>query len=71
MSIWGEVGVSAGVVHDALKDKTEPLGVVELQKATGLDSSMVYMALGWLLREHKVTVDKEGRRYLIYIGRKG
>ncbi|MBU0763161.1 MAG: winged helix-turn-helix domain-containing protein [Candidatus Altiarchaeota archaeon] len=71
MSIWGEVGVAAGLVHDALKDKGEPMGIHELSKLTGLDSSTVYMALGWLLREYKVTVDRDGRRYLISLGRKG
>jgi DNA-binding transcriptional regulator GbsR (MarR family) len=71
MSIWGEVGVSAGKVHDALRGCGEPMGIHELQKATGLDSSMIYMGLGWLLREYKVTVDKEGRRYLASLGRKG
>lgn len=72
MSLWGKVGVAAGEVHDALVDaQGKPMSIKDLQTKTGLSSSMVYLALGWLLRGYKVTLDQAGRGYKVAVGRKG
>lgn len=71
MSLWGEVGVSAGLVHEALASGGKTMSISDLEKATGLKPSNIYLALGWLLREYKVTVEKDGRGFKVAIGRKG
>jgi len=58
------VGENAGKVWQALHSAGK-LNFNQLRKATDLDDREIYMALGWLAREHKIKVVKEGRENLI------
>jgi len=58
------IGENAGKVWQALHTAGK-LNLNQLRKTTGLDDRGIYMALGWLAREHKIKVVKDGREYLI------
>jgi DNA-binding transcriptional regulator GbsR (MarR family) len=58
--IWGEVGTSAGKIFTAFAGSNKALTMAELKKKSGLDETMLSMALGWLAREEKVVLDKKG-----------
>ena len=53
-------GVKAGVVWEAL-NKNGPSNIGDIAKATSLRRELVYGALGWLGRENKITVERQGR----------
>ena len=51
-----KVGENSGVVWNALNG-TEGKAFKEIKKESGLKEKDLYLALGWLLREGKVSVD--------------
>ncbi len=51
-----KVGENAGVVWNALNG-TDGKAFKEIKKESGLKEKDLYLALGWLLREGKVSVD--------------
>jgi Winged helix-turn-helix domain (DUF2582) len=55
-----EIGNAAGVVWEYLDRHGETV-LVTLKDRTGLSEEILFMALGWLAREEKVNLLKEGR----------
>jgi Winged helix-turn-helix domain (DUF2582) len=55
-----EIGSAAGVVWEFLDRQGETV-LVTLKDRTGLSEEILFMALGWLAREEKVNLLKEGR----------
>jgi len=55
-----EIGNAAGVVWEFLNQQGETV-LVTLKDRTGLSEGILLMALGWLAREEKVNLLKEGR----------
>jgi len=55
-----EIGNAAGVVWEFLNQQGETV-LVTLKDRTGLSEGILFMALGWLAREEKVNLLKEGR----------
>ena len=60
MTIESVFGTIAGIVWEALS-KNGPSNIDNIVKATGLRRELVYGALGWLGRENKITVERQGR----------
>lgn len=60
MTIESVFGSKAGIVWEAL-DKNGPSNIDNLVKVTGLRRELVYGALGWLGRENKISVERNGR----------
>lgn len=54
-----KAGELAGVIWNALNG-TDGKTAKELKKATKLVDKDLYLGLGWLLREDKVSAEKEG-----------
>ena len=54
-----DVGMVAGKVWEEL-NKSDALSVSAMVKATGEKKDAVLMAIGWLLREDKLTSGKKG-----------
>jgi len=57
--IWGDIGQSAGKVWTALAGG-KMLTLAEVKKKSGVEDTMLAMAVGWLAREEKVVVDRKG-----------
>lgn len=57
-------GVGAGKVWDVLSQGQKPLTVAEIARKTGMKSDDVLPALGWLGREGKIEILKEGSKVL-------
>ncbi len=55
-----EIGNAAGVVWEFLDQQGDTV-LVTLKDRTGLSEGILLMALGWLAREEKVNLLKEGR----------
>jgi hypothetical protein len=55
-----EIGNAAGVVWEFLDQRGDTV-LVTLKDRTGLSEGILFMALGWLAREEKVNLLKEGR----------
>ena len=55
-----EIGNAAGVVWEVLDQHGDTV-LVTLKDRTGLSEGILFMALGWLAREEKVNLLKEGR----------
>jgi hypothetical protein len=53
-------GTKAGIVWKTL-NKNGPSNIDNIVKATGLRRELVYSALGWLGRENKIIVERQGR----------
>jgi len=53
-------GVKAGMVWEALS-LNGPSTVTDIMKATSLSREEIFGALGWLGREHKISVEMRGR----------
>ena len=55
-----EIGTAAGVIYRYLEHHG-PASLSALQKETGLPTPRLHEGLGWLGREGKIAVEKEGR----------
>jgi hypothetical protein len=53
-------GINAGLVWNAL-NKNGPMTINDLMKATALEPDEIYVALGWLGRENKISVGRRGK----------
>ncbi|OGH55850.1 MAG: hypothetical protein A3G34_00325 [Candidatus Lindowbacteria bacterium RIFCSPLOWO2_12_FULL_62_27] len=70
VSLVYEIGESAGKVYQYLSKKEEGDTPAQIAKATGLESTMSAMAVGWLSRENNVSVERAGRKIQVrLIGR--
>ena len=59
-----KAGVIAGTIWNALKE-TEGMTAKQLKKATKLVDKDLFLGLGWLLREDKVSVEEvEGELFI-------
>ena len=52
-----EIGTNAGIVWQAVAAESGKIAIEELLKATRLTKSQVLLALGWLARENKVSLN--------------
>lgn len=55
-----QIGETAGVIWRLLDEKGS-LSMAQLVKQTGEARDLVMLALGWLAREDKITIDSESR----------
>jgi hypothetical protein len=68
MDLWGEIGNAAGKIFMAFGGAVnKPLTSIDLKRKTGLDDMMLCMALGWLAREDKVSLDKKGEKVFVQL----
>ena len=59
-----KAGIIAGTIWNALKE-TEGMTAKQLKKATKLVDKDLFLGLGWLLREDKVSVEEvEGELFI-------
>lgn len=58
------IGINAGKVWSEL-DREGKMNVKDLKKAVKLTDKDLYAAFGWLAREEKLTLEKEGKE--IYV----
>jgi hypothetical protein len=59
-SIESIFGINAGIVWNAL-NKNGTMTINDLMKATALQPEEIYVALGWLGRENKISVVTRGK----------
>jgi hypothetical protein len=59
-----QVGLLAGKIWNFLNAKGE-VPVLVLKTRLGVPNSLLYLALGWLMREEKIYIKKEKRSYLV------
>jgi hypothetical protein len=52
-------GINAGIIWESL-NQNGPMTVNDLAKTTALLPEDIYGALGWLARENKISVEREG-----------
>lgn len=52
-----EIGETAGLIWHFLNAQTEPVNLSTLKKNVKASSNLILMALGWLAREDKVTIE--------------
>ncbi len=61
-----DVGETAGRVWHALEQKG-PLLLPALQKQIEVTPTLLHMALGWLAREDKIEIARDGRSYRVQL----
>jgi hypothetical protein len=54
----GEIGTTAGKIHTELSKAKAGKDIAELKRIIKADEAYLHMALGWLAREDKITIDK-------------
>lgn len=59
------VGTNAGLVWQALSNAGQALEVKAIKKATKLTDKPLYAALGWLLREGKISVEETEKELFV------
>jgi len=60
----GLIGETAGKVWHALQGK-EYATPAQLKKTTGADEKSLWLALGWLAREDKITITRNKSSYKV------
>lgn len=55
-----QIGTNAGIIWKALKENGE-MTLSQVKKTTTLKDLEANMALGWLAREEKITLQKKGK----------
>ena len=55
-----EIATNAGIVWQTIDTNNGQVTYKELLKATGLTETQTLLALGWLVREDKVTLQRDG-----------
>lgn len=58
------IGKNAGNIYNHLKENGQS-NVSSLKKNTGLNDKDIYMSLGWLAREDKLSFEKKGNQVLV------
>ena len=58
------IGAAAGSVWQILEEKGQ-LSLAQLKRATGTDEKLLWLALGWLAREEKVSIARNKASYKI------
>jgi len=56
--LWGGIGSTAGKIYDLMAKAKKGVDLADVKKALKDDEAQVLMAVGWLAREDKITVDK-------------
>jgi len=59
-----EIGLLAGKIWNFLNAKGE-VSVLLLKTKLGVPSSLLYLALGWLMREEKIYIKQETKDYRV------
>lgn len=58
------IGINAGKVWTQL-DKKGRTSVKDIKKSVNLTYNDLYAAFGWLAREEKIIIEKEGRDFFV------
>ena len=61
-----EIGETAGAIWQTLNEEG-PLRLATLKKQIEASDSVFHMALGWLAREGKISIEADGRSYRVQI----
>lgn len=61
-----KVGETAGLIWQVL-DSRGPLKMAALKKQLKATDTVLHMALGWLAREDKIEMTKDGRSFLVQL----
>lgn len=59
-----QIGSTAGEVWETLAENG-PMSMAKLVDTVGQPRATVFLALGWLAREDKVSIDEEGRTRVV------
>ncbi len=59
-SVMGDIGFEAGDIYREIESAGKKIKATDLKKSLDLSTASVYLALGWLAREDKVKVYKQG-----------
>lgn len=65
-----ELGTAAGRIWSYLDQAKGEVTVLKLKSQLGMNNSLLYMALGWLAREEKITLVERDRGYMVSLRRK-
>ncbi|HVN74842.1 MAG TPA: winged helix-turn-helix domain-containing protein [Thermoanaerobaculaceae bacterium] len=66
MAYVDDIGTTAGAVWGVLVERGK-MSLSALEKAVEAPRTVVYMAIGWLAREGKVTISREERSIQIWL----
>ncbi len=55
------IGLAAGDIWQCLQKEGGSASLAKVREKTGLDTESAYLALGWLAREEKISIEKRGR----------
>ena len=64
--ITNEIGINAGKIWNIL-NKNRDMSIKLIKKSLTLDDKSVYMALGWLAREDKITFYEEKTEFKVML----
>jgi len=67
MSVEQEVGTTAGEIFKKFHETDQYVAMSRIVKAINRDPRIVVLALGWLLREQKAEVRRDGGKMLVKI----
>jgi hypothetical protein len=62
--IHREIGTTVGLIWNALNEKGE-LSLAQLKKAVGCKTPVFDRAIGWLAREDKIVIIREGSTFRV------
>lgn len=63
-----KVGEAAGLVYHRLEEGECSLNQIKTHLSiNGIDSQLALMAIGWLAREDKISINRESNRWFVHL----
>lgn len=59
-----EIGIVSGEILNLLEEKKIPVSIDEIKSHLDEPMDVIYMSIGWLIREGYVRVTRGGQKYL-------
>lgn len=61
-----EIGIIAGEVWHYLNERG-PVSTLKLKSSLGISNSLLFTAIGWLLREEKIQIQETGNTFIVFL----
>jgi len=67
MSVGNEVGITAGEIYKKFSETEKYVPMSRVVKTLNKDPRIIVLALGWLLRENRADVRRDGGKLIVKV----
>lgn len=62
-----KIGTTAGEIWRFLDERKDRVSIINLKMSLSLPNSAIYLAIGWLARENKITLIEENNEIFVQL----